>query len=164
MDITAIIKQNFNIKIYNPACISSVYQVCDKIIAKFKCLTLGERSIVIYYSDNGKDWCLADSCGVHPNLIKHYLIDVIALSLILENTFVEILYDTLYQELNLCKNIPSVNLFLNISKVSDIFYIFQNQIYNPFTKLFIHAEVIEGDDLRYINDFFENTAYQIIWL
>lgn len=166
MDIISKIKQELNYDVLDKNVVNQIYKLCLKSKKTFTCLTVGRSTILIYDSDNGKSW--GSRTGVQfmtANIEK----DMAALSLCLENTFIEILCTDSLNNFIKHNNFNNVCIYIGLNQAEQIFYILQDVTYRCLLKLFVHIYSFDEEEnnkefIKHIIDFFGNTVIGVIWL
>lgn len=164
MDIISKIKQELNYVVFDEMVTSSVYKNWLETKETFKCLTIGCNYIAIYESKNCIAWKSNYSFNFNNLNVLRYIRDMAALSLCLENTFLEILGIENFGIFVTNNNFSNVCIYIGISQSRETFDKFIDVKYGCLLKLFIHVESSEAESIEFIEQFFESTAFDIVWL
>lgn len=164
MDIISKIKQELNYVVFDEMVTSRVYKKWIEIQEKFKCLTIGCNYIAIYGSKNCISWKSYYSINFNNLNAMRYTRDMAALSLCLENTFLEILGIENFGIFVTNNNFSNVCIYIGISQSRETFNKFIDVKYGCLLKLFIHVESSEAESIEFIEQFFESTAFDIVWV
>lgn len=164
MDIISRIHKELDYVVFDETITNTVYQNWLKTEEIFKCLSIGHNYIAIYESKNCMVWNSCYSISFNNFTALRYMRDMAALSLCLENTFLEILGSENFSNFLTNNNFNGVCMYISIDEGSRPFDRFLDVKYSCLLKLFINMELDIKESIESIEQFFESTAFDIIWL
>ena len=163
-DIIGIIRQELDYVVFNETIINNVYKHWLETKEIFKCFTIGCNYIAIYESKNCISWKSNYSFNFNNLNALRYIRDIAALSLCLENTFLEILGTENFCTFVTNNNFNGICMYITIDEGSQPFDKFLDVRYGCLLKLFINMELDKVETIDAIEQFFESTAFDIIWI
>lgn len=162
MDIIKVIEEKLNYKVVNQLAVQAIYDIIkDKPTSVF-CVTFYMMSINVYIMSD-VDWlCYYREAKTNNSEFDPIIIDIIALTQIFDNIWVEFMQNHYLDKLVLPTTFNNLKLYYCLPHSDDFSKFWYNIKYLCNTRLYIKISCKDRQDE--IKDFFANTSFDIYWI